>query len=279
MPSIGRSAALPIQTQHHLRTHGNYTTNRQRPRPGAETDRRAQRSRVTPATRMTAMSVALDDLIQRAQALIGTSRRVILGITGTPGAGKSTLCAALLDTLGQDAVLVSMDGFHFANQELVRLGRRDRKGAPDTFDVDGYTALLRRLRKPADAPIYAPVFNREIEESIGSAIPVPANTPLVITEGNYLLLDGHGWEAVRGCLDEVWYLDIDPELREQRLLLRRQSFGESTAKARAWVSGVDEANASIVESTRGRADLLIHLRTEMGGGGAIATPSISGPDS
>jgi pantothenate kinase len=154
-----------------------------------------------------------------------------------------------------------MDGFHLANQELVRLGRRDRKGAPDTFDVDGYTALLRRMREPPDCPIYAPIFNREIEESIGSALPVPANTPLVITEGNYLLLEGHGWEAVRSCLDEVWYLDIDPELREQRLLMRRQSFGESAAEARVWVRGVDEANASIVESTRGRADLLIHLRT------------------
>jgi len=86
------------------------------------------------------MSVGLDDLIQRARALIGTGRRVLLGITGTPGAGKSTLCAALLDALGEEAVLVGMDGFHFANQELVRLGRRDRKGAPDTFDVDGYTA-------------------------------------------------------------------------------------------------------------------------------------------
>ena len=210
------------------------------------------------------MSVALDDLIQRARALIGTSRRVILGITGTPGAGKSTLCAALLDTLSQDAVLVGMDGFHLANQELVRLGRRDRKGAPDTFDVDGYTALLRRLREPSDAPIYAPVFNREIEEPIGSAIPVPSNTPLVITEGNYLLLDAHGWEAVHSCLDEAWYLDIDPQLREHRLLMRRQSFGESTANAWAWVRGVDEANASIVESTRGRADLIIHLRTEQG---------------
>jgi pantothenate kinase len=224
------------------------------------------------------MSVALDDLIQRARALIDTSRRVILGITGTPGAGKSTLCAALLDALGQDAVLVGMDGFHLANQELVRLGRRDRKGAPDTFDVDGYTALLRRLREPSDAPVYAPAFNREIEESIGSAVPVPANTSLVITEGNYLLLDGHGWEAVRGCLDEVWYLDINPELREHRLVMRRQSFGENTANARAWVRGVDEANASIVEATRGRADLLIHLRTEMGGG-PITTSSISGPDS
>jgi hypothetical protein len=79
---------------------------------------------------MTAMNVALDDLIQQARALTGASRRVILGITGTRGAGKSTLCAALLDTLGEDAVLVGMDGFHLANQELVRLGRRDRKGAP-----------------------------------------------------------------------------------------------------------------------------------------------------
>ncbi|HYJ55997.1 MAG TPA: hypothetical protein VEX40_10875, partial [Mycobacterium sp.] len=77
------------------------------------------------------------------------------------------------------------------------------KGAPDILDVDGYVALLNRLRHPGDAPIYAPVFNRGIEEPIGRAVSVPADVPLVITEGNYLLLDDHGWGAVRDCLDEV----------------------------------------------------------------------------
>ena len=116
------------------------------------------------------------------------------------------------------------------------MGRADRKGAPDTFDVDGYVALLNRLRRPGDAPIYAPVLNRGIEEPIGSAVSVPADVPLVITEGNYLLLDDHGWGAVRDCLDEVWFLAVDSAVRERRLVLRRQLFGHSAAEAHSSVA-------------------------------------------
>ena len=121
-----------------------------------------------------------------------------------------------------------MDGFHLANSELARLGRADRKGAPDIFDVDGYVALLNRLRRPGDAPIYAPVFNRGIEEPIGSAVSVPADVPLVITEGSYLLLDDHGWGAVRDCLDEVWFLDVDSAVREVGW------FGAASCSATRW---------------------------------------------
>jgi pantothenate kinase len=208
--------------------------------------------------------LSLDDLVARARGLAKAGERRLLGITGSPGAGKSTLCAALMDALGDEAVLVGMDGFHFANQELARLGRRDRKGAPDTFDVDGYVALLARLRRQEASAIYAPVFNRGIEESIGSAIPVFRETPLVVTEGNYLLLDRLGWEGVRPLLDEVWFLDIDTERRSQRLILRRQSFGHSVADAEQWVRDVDGRNAEVIEATRGRADLIVHLTTPLG---------------
>lgn len=208
--------------------------------------------------------LSFNQLVERARTLIRPGQRHLLGITGTPGAGKSTLCAALMDALGDAAVLVGMDGFHLANQELTRLGRRDRKGAPDTFDVDGYVALLTRLRRQHAPTIYAPVFNRGIEESIGSAIPVLHETPLVVTEGNYLLLDRSGWQAVRPLLDEVWFLDIDPELRSNRLVLRRQGFGHSAADARQWVRDVDTRNAEVIDATRGRADLLVHLTTTLG---------------
>lgn len=157
-----------------------------------------------------------------------------------------------------------MDGFHFANQELRRLQRRDRKGAPDTFDVEGYVTLLRRLRTQGSSPIYAPYFDRGIEESIGSSIPVFPRTPLVITEGNYLLHDGLGWQEVRQQLDEVWFLDVAPELRAERLVLRRQSFGHSVADATAWVRDVDERNAAVVEATRNRADLVVHVTSHLG---------------
>ena len=126
------------------------------------------------------VEASLDELVERARRLTTAGRRPVLGLPVRRGPAKSTLCEALLDARGQDAVLVGMDGFHLANSELARLGRADRKGAPDTFDVDGYVALLNRLRRPGDAPIYAPVFDRGIEESIGSAVSVPADVPLVI---------------------------------------------------------------------------------------------------
>ncbi|MGY2085373.1 nucleoside/nucleotide kinase family protein [Blastococcus sp. SYSU DS0539] len=201
----------------------------------------------------------VQQLVDRAAALAVAGTRRILGITGAPGAGKSTLCAALLDSLGARAALVGMDGFHYANVELGRLGRGDRKGAPDTFDVDGYVALLRRLRTPPAAPVYAPLFDRALEEPIGSAVPVDPATPLVLTEGNYLLLEEHGWSAVRACLDEVWYLDVPPDVRERRLLRRRRSYGHEPQAAEDWVRSVDGRNGRIVETSRSRADLVVHL--------------------
>ncbi|MEV8240032.1 nucleoside/nucleotide kinase family protein [Microbacterium testaceum] len=202
-----------------------------------------------------AATLRLDDLVSRARRLVDSGERRVLGLTGTPGAGKSTVSDALLAALGTDAVLVGMDGFHLANEELVRLGRRDRKGAPDTFDVEGYIALLDRIR--AGHAAYAPRFDRDLEESIGSAVLVPADVPLVITEGNYLLHDAFGWDAVASRLDEAWFLDVDADTRRDRLVARRLSHGHPREEAVAWVRDVDEANALIVERGRHRADLVI----------------------
>ncbi|MDQ3825979.1 MAG: nucleoside/nucleotide kinase family protein, partial [Actinomycetota bacterium] len=145
------------------------------------------------------------DLLTRAQTLArGTSRR-ILGITGAPGAGKSTLARRLVDALSGTAVLVEMDGYHLALAELERLGRAERKGAPDTFDAAGYVALLRRLRAPDADTVYAPEFRRAIEEPVAGSVAVPPGVSLVVTEGNYLLLDTKPWSAIRRLLDEVWF--------------------------------------------------------------------------
>src|SRR5438309_3286446 len=131
--------------------------------------------------------VPYEEALERARALAASGRRRLLGLTGMPGAGKSTVAARLVEDLGDLAVLVPMDGFHLANDELIRLGRRDRKGAPDTFDAAGYVALLRRLREHAQEVVYAPEFRRQIEEPVAGAIPVPPDVPLIVTEGNYLL--------------------------------------------------------------------------------------------
>lgn len=196
------------------------------------------------------------DSAARLQALMAGGRRKLLGLVGAPGAGKSTLAAALLALVGADrAQVVPMDGFHLANVELQRLGRAGRKGAPDTFDSAGYVALLQRLReqRPDGDIVYAPEFRREIEEPVAGAIAVLPTTQLVITEGNYLLHDVGPWAGAAAMLDEVWYVDIDDALREERLVRRHQQFGRSLEEARAWVAGTDAPNARLIAATRVRA--------------------------
>ena len=198
-------------------------------------------------------------LVARARALAGTGQRRILGLAGAPGAGKSTVAAALAAELGDLAVLVTMDGFHLANSVLESLGRRDRKGAADTFDVGGYVDLLGRLRAQAEGVIYAPRFDRQLDESVGSAVPVQAHTPLVITEGNYLLHSADGWGQVRPLLDEVWFVAPPENLRQERLIRRHEQFGRSPADARAWALGTDQQNADLVANTRTKATLIVEL--------------------
>jgi pantothenate kinase len=197
------------------------------------------------------------DLVGVATRLAAGPQRRILGITGAPGAGKSTLAAKLVSALDGRAVVVGMDGFHFAGTELVRLGRAERKGAPDTFDAAGYVALLRRLRAAGPDTVYAPEFRREIEEPIGSAVPVPAEVPLVITEGNYLLLDTPPWHEVRSLLDEVWFLRPKEDERVRRLLARHQAYGRSPTAANERTFGSDQRNAEAVAATAARADRII----------------------
>lgn len=206
--------------------------------------------------------VTLDQLVEWARALVVPGARRIIGLTGAPGAGKSTIAEQLVTALGPDtAVLVPMDGFHLANDVLIDLGRRDRKGAHDTFDDGGYARLISCLRaqRVGDAVVYAPRFHREIEESIGSAIPVPPTVPLVVTEGNYLLLESGAWPAARSGIDEVWFLAPDNEVRHTRLLRRHEAYGRSPEEARFWALGSDERNAQLIESTASRADRIVRL--------------------
>jgi pantothenate kinase len=203
----------------------------------------------------------IDALLARARELSAVGRRSILGIAGPPGGGKSTLARQVVDALGDAAVLVPMDGFHLAQGELVRLGRRDRMGAPDTFDVAGYVALLARLRALTDDAVYAPEFRREIEEPIAGAIAVPSSVPLVVTEGNYLLAANGEWARVRPLLDDAWYVEMDEDTRLRWLIQRHIDFGKAPDAARAWVLRSDQANAAVVAATRERADVVFRLAT------------------
>ncbi|MFJ6634867.1 nucleoside/nucleotide kinase family protein [Streptomyces sp. NPDC091376] len=208
------------------------------------------------------MDPSIEQLTDRARHLARPGTRRVLGIAGPPGAGKSTLAEELVGRLGGSAVLVPMDGFHLAQAELVRLGRASRKGAPDTFDAAGYAALLARLRAPqAGAAVYAPAFDRTLEEPVAGSIAVGPDVPLVITEGNYLLHDEGPWAGIRALLDEAWYLELSDAVRVPRLVDRHVRFGKDRPYAERWVRDSDEPNARVVSHGRHRAHLTVRMET------------------
>lgn len=198
------------------------------------------------------------ECLERVTRWMAAGERKLLGIVAPPGAGKSSFAQALAAAFAQASQVVPMDGFHLANTELARLGRAARKGAPDTFDASGYVHLLRRIRAQGDGPtIYAPDYRRELEEGVAGAIAIESPTPLILTEGNYLLLDEGAWGQVRGVLDEVWYLDVEVSVRRERLLSRHMRFGRSRTQALAWMAQTDEPNALRIAENRHLADLFV----------------------
>jgi pantothenate kinase len=214
------------------------------------------------------MKPSLAELADRARALTPPEGRAILGITGPPGAGKTTLAQDLLTELRADppsgtadawVAHVPMDGFHLADVQLDRLGLRHRKGAPETFDVTGYRDALARILDDTGETVYVPGFERDLEQPIAAAIAVPPEVRLVLTEGNYLLLNDEPWLRVRQTLKEVWYVEVPDEVRVERLISRHVEFGKNPAAASEWVHRSDETNAALVTATRGSADLIVAL--------------------
>jgi pantothenate kinase len=204
------------------------------------------------------VQLSVVDLVERARALALPGQRRLLGIAGAPGAGKSKVAREIVDKLGPDlAALVPMDGFHLSNETLNAWGRRGRKGAWDTFDADGYVQLLRRLRSQEEEVVHAPDFDRDVDESIGSALPIRRDVPLIVTEGNYLLSDVGGWSGVAPLLDESWYLQIDDSTRLMRLTSRHQLHGMSHEDADTWARTTDQDNAVLIAESASRADLVI----------------------
>jgi pantothenate kinase len=218
-----------------------------------------------PASRLLAQP-DLDALVQRVLGLLDRvgdgGTRVAIGVAGAPGAGKTTLAedlvAALAAQLTDAAVAhLPMDGYHLADVQLDALGLRGRKGAPETFDGHGYLATMTRLRSGDPATVYVPGFERVLEQPVAAAIAIPASARVVVSEGNYLLLDDDPWPRVRALFDEVWFVDLTDRERVRRLVARHTEFGKEPGAAEAWVIGPDQANADRVLATRDRADLVI----------------------
>ncbi|MEO7423511.1 MAG: nucleoside/nucleotide kinase family protein [Ornithinibacter sp.] len=208
---------------------------------------------------------SITDLTQRVLAAlhdVSARDRVVVGLIGEPGSGKSTVAQAIAEELGARGAVttvVPMDGFHLANVELARLGLAARKGAPDTFDALGYAALLHRLRTSIDETVYAPAFERSIDEAVAGSIPVPPEASVVVTEGNYLLVADGPWARVAPLLDLSCAMHVDQGSRSDWLRARHVRFGRSEDEAAAWVAAVDEPNAALVRSTMPRADVTLRL--------------------
>ncbi|MFJ5861261.1 nucleoside/nucleotide kinase family protein [Pseudarthrobacter sp. NPDC092439] len=204
-------------------------------------------------------SPEITEAVDALRGRFADGRRIILGIAGAPGSGKSTFAAWLQQQFGPgSAVVVPMDGFHLANAIIDGTPLRQRKGAMDTFDAGGYLALLRRLVSRDEEVVYAPEFRRTIDEPVAASIAVPAAVPLVITEGNYLLVEQGPWKDIRAQLDEAWFVDTPQDLRMSRLVARHIGFGMEPRAAQAWAAGPDEANARIIMATKAGADRIIN---------------------
>ncbi|MGO4533881.1 nucleoside/nucleotide kinase family protein [Leifsonia sp. 2MCAF36] len=209
-------------------------------------------------------------LAQRALALAPEGHRVILGVAGSPGSGKTTLARTIADRVDDlagagTAVHLPMDGFHLANATLDALGRHDRKGAIDTFDGWGFVALLERVLAETGNTVYAPAFERAVDEPVAGSIPIPPGTRLVVAEGNYLLVDQDPWSRIPDLLAEGWFVTTPEAERMRRLVDRHTRHGRTVEAATAWARDVDGANAVLIEASRARATLLVDGTTGLPG--------------
>ncbi|MEO8908039.1 MAG: nucleoside/nucleotide kinase family protein [Microbacteriaceae bacterium] len=204
----------------------------------------------------------LDALVSELRERMAVSPRVLLGVVGAPGSGKSTFAAQLLDRFEPgEAVIVPMDGFHLAQSIIDGTSLADRRGAPDTFDVGGYLSLLRRLRAQEEDVVYAPTYRRGLEEPIAASVAIRTEVQLIITEGNYLLAELPGWREVRELLDDAWFVDIPDAIRVPQLIQRHIAFGMTPDAADAWANGPDARNAQLVASSRHLASRVITVTT------------------
>lgn len=212
-------------------------------------------------------SKAAQEIGKRALAQFNAQdQRVMIGIVGAPGVGKSTITEEVVALLNAGtsgiAAPLPMDGFHRRHADLVAAGLDHIKGMPQTFDAAGFTRLATKA-KAAREPVLAPSYSREIEDVVDNALTIPGDAKILVTEGNYLLLDQPEWHPVRDLLDLAVFLSIPRDKIYQRLITRRAEHGLfADDNIIPHVDNVDMPNYDAVSATIGRADLIIDLITD-----------------
>jgi pantothenate kinase len=206
-------------------------------------------------------TTTLEELTRRVQALATGPQRRLVALAGAPGSGKSTvaddLAARLNAAAPGSAAILPMDGFHYDDLYLVPAGLRPRKGAPDTFDVDGLYHILSRLRDRSEAHVAVPVFDRDLEIARAGARLVPAAVPVIIVEGNYLLVDQAPWSRLRPLFDLTVLIDVPEPVLRARLTARWQHY-RLTPDEIAWkLDGNDLPNGRFVTDRSPAPDLIL----------------------
>lgn len=171
--------------------------------------------------------------------------RILVALAGPPGSGKSTLAANLAARLGPSAAVLPMDGFHLENDRLQEMGLLHRKGAPETFDAEGFVRLLRNLRTKDSVPY--PTFDRDADRTVPGAGQIGKDMRIVLVEGNYLLLKSPPWSDLAGIFDLTVRIDINRDELEARLVARWLDHGLPADEARARAVGNDMRNVDLVE--------------------------------
>lgn len=207
----------------------------------------------------TMFDAEIEQIVARLAAHTVADKRVMIAIAGPPAAGKSTLAELLVERLNAEqpgsAALVPMDGFHLDNDTLDARELRARKGAPNTFDADGFVALVETLAKATEAVTY-PTFDRSLDASIADSGTVKADTRIIVLEGNYLLLNETPWSALHPLFDLTIFVRPNVTVLEQRLLARWKHYGLDEAQAQAKASGNDIPNAHTVLENSVAADMV-----------------------
>lgn len=185
--------------------------------------------------------ITATDLVELIKTRAAGQDRYVVAIAGPPGSGKSTLAADLAARLGPTAATLPMDGFHLDNDRLRQLGLLHRKGAPETFDAQGFVDLLREVR--TTPRVSYPTFDRDADRTVPGAGHIGKDTRIVLVEGNYLLLTSPPWSSLDALFDLTVRLDVSREELEDRLVTRWLSHGLPAAEARARALGNDMKNA------------------------------------